>query len=78
MDDVFLALRQAMQNFTAPSSESIKLLENKFKEYTGAKYAFSFNSGRSALYTILKALHIGEGDEVLLQAFTCNAVPNPV
>jgi dTDP-4-amino-4,6-dideoxygalactose transaminase len=53
-------------------------LEQKFKEYLGAKHAFSFNSGRSALYTIMKALDIKEGDEVLLQAFTCNAVPNPV
>lgn len=53
-------------------------LEQNFKDYLGAKYAFSFNSGRSALYTILRALDIKEGDEVLLQAFTCNAVPNPV
>jgi perosamine synthetase len=36
------------------------------------------NSGRSAIYCFLKALKIGEGDEVLIQAYTCNAVPNPV
>jgi len=53
-------------------------LENAFKKYLSARYAFSFNSGRSALYTIMKALDIKEGDEVFLQAFTCNAVPNPV
>jgi dTDP-4-amino-4,6-dideoxygalactose transaminase len=27
---------------------------------------------------ILHALQIGEGDEILIQAFTCNAVPNPI
>ena len=27
---------------------------------------------------ILDAIGVGEGDEVLLQAFTCNAVPNPI
>lgn len=39
---------------------------------------YLFNAGRSALMAILQAFSIGEGDEVLLQAFTCNAVPNPV
>ena len=56
----------------------IKELENVFREYQNSKYAFSFNSGRSALFTIINALDIKEGDEVLVQAFTCNAVPNPV
>ncbi|OGY23450.1 MAG: hypothetical protein A2172_04465 [Candidatus Woykebacteria bacterium RBG_13_40_15] len=36
------------------------------------------NSGRSAIYCFLKALKIGEGDEVIIQAYTCNAVPNPI
>lgn len=39
---------------------------------------FLFNSGRSALLAILQSFGIGKGDEVLLQAFTCNAVPNPI
>lgn len=39
---------------------------------------FLFNSGRSALFSLLQAFGIGQEDEVLLQAFTCNAVPNPV
>ncbi len=30
------------------------------------------------LYEILKAFEIGDGDEVLVQAFTCVAVPNSV
>jgi dTDP-4-amino-4,6-dideoxygalactose transaminase len=44
----------------------------------GVKYAFSFNSGRSAFYAILRALELPEGEKVLLQAFTCNAAINPV
>lgn len=35
----------------------------------------TFYRGRVALYALLKALGIGRGDEVLLQAFTCVAVP---
>jgi len=62
--------------------KAVKELEDNFKKYLGVKYAFSFNSGRSSFFAILKALSevegLKSGDEVLLQAFTCNAVPNPV
>ena len=37
-----------------------------------------FAKGRVALYAILRALDIGPGDEVILPAFTCVAVPNAV
>ena len=79
-DDVWLTLKSVLKILATPRAipSAVANLENAFKEYLGAKYAFSFNSGRSALYTIMKALDIKEGDEVLLQAFTCNAVPNPV
>ncbi len=53
-------------------------LEEKFKLYLGTENAFSFNSGRSALMAILDSLDIKEGDEVLLQAFTCNSAVNPI
>jgi perosamine synthetase len=37
-----------------------------------------FGRGRVALYAILRALEIGQGDEVIVPAFTCVAVPNPI
>jgi perosamine synthetase len=37
-----------------------------------------FWRGRVALYAILRALGIGRGDEVIVPAFTCVAVPNAV
>lgn len=40
--------------------------------------AFYFFRGRVALYAILKALNIQKGDEIILQAFTCLAVPSPI
>ena len=52
--------------------------EQWFESYLPDSTAVSFNSGRSALLAILKAFNIGEGDEVLVQAFTCVAVPNSV
>lgn len=48
------------------------------KEVISAKYAFSFGSGRMCLYIALKALGIGEGDEVILPAYTCIVVVNAI
>ncbi|MGO9339977.1 MAG: DegT/DnrJ/EryC1/StrS family aminotransferase [Terracidiphilus sp.] len=39
---------------------------------------FHFLRGRVALCAILRALKMQPGDEVLLQAFTCLAVPSPI
>lgn len=84
-DDVWLALRLLFQpwhwkcnSFSAIAEKELQDLEEEFRKYLGVKYAVSFNSGRSALMAILEALGLRKGDEILLQAFTCNAVPNPV
>ena len=81
-DDVHLALNLIIRPWLWKKGRAIKELENAFKKYLGVKYAFSFNSGRSSFYAILKALSevqgLQEGSEILLQAFTCNAVPNPI
>jgi dTDP-4-amino-4,6-dideoxygalactose transaminase len=64
----------------------------KAKLFNGVKYAISFNSGRSTLMAILDSFQndnflanrgrppvsLTKGDEILLQAFTCNAVVNPI
>jgi dTDP-4-amino-4,6-dideoxygalactose transaminase len=39
---------------------------------------YHFSRGRVALYAILRAMGIGMGDEVIVQGFTCLAVPLPV
>jgi dTDP-4-amino-4,6-dideoxygalactose transaminase len=77
-DDIWLALKLTIHAWKWKKGRAIKLLEEKFKEYLGIKYAFSFNSGRSAFLAILKSLGLEKGDEVLLQAFTCNAAVNPI
>jgi len=77
-DDVKLALNLIVRPWLWKKGKAIKQLEDEFKKYLGVKYAFSFNSGRSSFYAILKSLELQKDDEILLQAFTCNAVPNPV
>ena len=52
-------------------------LKNSLERYFGLN-VYLTNSGRSSLYIILKALNIQKGDEVILQAFSCNAVANPI
>jgi perosamine synthetase len=77
-DDLHLVLNLIIRPWLWKKGKAIGELENKFKKYLGVKYAFSFNSGRSSFFAILKSLNLQEGSEVLLQAFTCNAVPNPI
>lgn len=77
-DDIFLAFRLFFRFNCWKKGKTIEILEEKFKNYLGVKYAFSFNSGRSSLMAILAALEIKENDEILLQGFTCNSAVIPI
>ena len=57
--------------------ESADELKKTLEGYFGLR-VFPINSGRSAIYLILKAAGIGSGDEIIIQAYTCNSVPNPI
>ncbi len=76
-DDVKLALNLILRPWLWKNGKQIKILEEEFKKYLGVKYAFSFNSGRSSLYAIVKSLNLQKNNEILLQTFTCNASVNP-
>ena len=49
-----------------------------FEKQFKTPYVYFFSSGRSALTALLEAMHIGAGDEVIVQAFTCMVVPNSI
>lgn len=55
-----------------------KKVEDWLKKYFAVKHTFTFDSGRSALHYALKACGAGEGDEILVQAFTCVVVSNAI
>ncbi len=76
--DVLLAAKMLFSLRQWLKGKQIKELESSFKNYFKVKYAVSFNSGRSAEYTLLKSMGLEKNDEVLIQAFTCVVVPNPV
>jgi len=48
----------------------VKSFEEEFKTHMGAKYCVGLNSGLDALILAVRALGIGKGDEVIVQANT--------
>ncbi len=56
----------------------VRQYERKFSALIGDGYGQSFLAGRMAFYSLLKALNISHGDEVILTAFTCSVMPNAV
>jgi len=56
----------------------IDLFEKKFAEFIGTKHAITVANGTVALHLILKALDVGEGDEVIVPDFTYVASANSV
>lgn len=52
--------------------------EIQFTAQVQARHAFAFWKGRVAMYAILKAMGIGEGDEVILPGYTCVMDVNPI
>lgn len=77
-DDVNLAGRLIFNRKSHLEGDARGVLELKIKSYFKSKYCFLTNSGRSALFVVLKAFNFEKGSEILIQVFTCNAVPNPI
>lgn len=77
-DDLNLTLGYLVRPFEWVIGSSISRFEKNLKDYLGVEHIFSFESGRSALYFLLSNLGLKSGDEVLVQAYTCVAVPDPV
>src|SRR3989344_575072 len=77
-DDAILALKMLFRPWRWKRGAHVKRFYEELKKLLGVEYAFVFESGRTALYALLKCLDIKSGEEVLLQAFTCVAVPNAV
>lgn len=75
-DDVKLALKTLLIGGRKTATREI---EAWFENYLGSGIkAVGFNSGRIAQWAIIKALGLGSEEEVLIQDFTCVAVPNSV
>ena len=52
------------------SGHFIEQFEREFSRYCGKKYGIATSSGTTALHLAIASLNIGEGDEVIVSAFT--------
>lgn len=85
-DDILLAkkLLSGAGQLTMPNGVKVAVkgqrmaLEAYFCTKFEVNKAFAFNAGRSALLAILRALSLPLGSQIAVQAFTCNAVINPI
>ena len=69
-DKVEAAVCEQMRSGAYIGGKAVTDFEEKFSKYVGAKYAIALNSGTDALVIAMKALGIGEGDEVITTPFT--------
>lgn len=53
-------------------------LEKELSIYLGLKNTVLFSSCRNALYTLLLSLNLKESDEVIIQSFICDSLPNAI
>lgn len=77
-DDLWLSIRLLFQPWRWQRGSAEQQLKQQLEQLFGTQHIWPVNSGRTALLVILKSLHLQSTDEVLMQAFTCNAVSNPI
>ncbi|WP_129789147.1 DegT/DnrJ/EryC1/StrS family aminotransferase [Promicromonospora panici] len=81
VDDVTIAA-VTTQLLTATSipdrSGVIADLEDRLAEYFGVRYAVLASSGTAALHSAYAALGLGDGDEVIVPAYTFHATATPL
>lgn len=78
-DDVFLAMRLFVQTLLGMNPKKApKQLKTVLSHYYGVKHVSLFASARSGMFYALQALDLKKDDEVIVQGFTCVAVPSAV
>jgi dTDP-4-amino-4,6-dideoxygalactose transaminase len=64
------AIKKVLESCVFIGGKEVEDFEKKIAKFCGAKYAISVNSGTDALFLSLKALGIGQRDEVITTPFT--------
>jgi dTDP-4-amino-4,6-dideoxygalactose transaminase len=67
-----------LANASYEGGEQVRAFEGKVRKLVGTKHVVAVNSGTAALHTVLMALNIGPGDEVVIPSFTFLATANVV
>lgn len=69
-DEVMQAVRRVMESQHFILGPEVQGLESEIASFVGARFAVGCASGTDALLLALRALNIGEGDEVITTPFT--------
>lgn len=69
-EELDAAYRRVMNSGWYIQGEELRAFEAEFAEYCHVKYAVGVGNGLDALHLILRALDIGEGDEVIVPSNT--------
>jgi dTDP-4-amino-4,6-dideoxygalactose transaminase len=77
-DEVEKEFRDVFECGIFTRGQHVEAFRRQIAEYTGAKHAFLMTSATTALWTCLKLLGIGVGDEVIVSDFSFPASANVV
>ena len=69
-EEADLAVLNILNSGRYIGGEAVATFEREFAKYIGASQCVSCNSGTDALWLALKALNIGEGDEIITTPFS--------
>lgn len=69
-EEITQAIQRVLKSGWFILGEAVEKFEEEFSKYIGAKYGIGVNSGSDALFLALKALGIGNGDEVITVSHT--------
>jgi dTDP-4-amino-4,6-dideoxygalactose transaminase len=78
LDDVVLAVKTILFPWNWKRGNALSAVRIWFEKRYPHTDVTLFNSGRSALLALLRGFNIQDGDEVLVQSFSCVAVANSV
>ncbi len=68
--EVDAALRRVMESGWYVLGPEVEAFEAEFSDFCGAKHCIGVGNGLDALKLVLQAMGVGEGDEVIVPAFT--------
>ncbi|MGZ8242427.1 DegT/DnrJ/EryC1/StrS family aminotransferase [Methylomagnum sp.] len=68
--EIDAAVQDVLESCAFVLGPNVKAFEDEAAAYVGAKHAIGCASGTDALHLALRALGVGEGDEVITSAFT--------
>ena len=77
-DEELKQLKKVIDSTFVTEADLTKKFEEMTKKMTGSKHAIAMTNGTVATFCALKALNIGEGDEVIVPNITFIASANAV